>query len=73
VLAVDDERPTRLLMERELPRAGFRVTTAESGEEALAAVRTQDFDVILLDLRMRASGAWRPSGAFGSPKRPPRW
>jgi DNA-binding NtrC family response regulator len=56
VLAVDDERPTRLLMERELPRAGFQVTTAESGEEALAAIRTQDFDVILLDLRMPGIG-----------------
>jgi two-component system, NtrC family, response regulator AtoC len=56
VLAVDDERPTRLLMERELPRAGFRVEVAESGEEALAAIRTQDFDVILLDLRMPGVG-----------------
>jgi DNA-binding NtrC family response regulator len=56
VLVVDDERPTRLLMERELPRAGFRVTTAESGEEALATIRTQDFDVILLDLRMPGIG-----------------
>ena len=35
VLVVDDERPTRLLMEKELPRAGYVVTTAESGEEAL--------------------------------------
>ena len=56
VLAVDDERPTRLLMERELPRAGFRVTTAESGEDALVAIRTQDFDVVLLDLRMPGCG-----------------
>ena len=56
VLAVDDERPTRLLMERELPRAGFRVEVAESGEDALATIRTKDFDVILLDLRMPGVG-----------------
>ena len=56
VLAVDDERPTRLLMERELPRAGFQVEIAESGEEALATIRAQDFDVILLDLRMPGIG-----------------
>jgi len=56
VLAVDDERPTRLLMERELPRTGFRVEIAESGEEALATIRAQDFDVILLDLRMPGIG-----------------
>ncbi len=56
ILVVDDERPTRLLMEKELPRAGYVVTTAESGEEALEKVRTQDFDVILLDLKMPGIG-----------------
>ena len=35
VLVVDDERPIRFLMEKELPRAGCLVTCAESGEDAL--------------------------------------
>jgi len=71
VLVVDDERPTRLLMEKELPRAGYIVTTAESGEEALDKVRAQDFDVILLDLKMPGIGGMealrriRDSGASG--------
>jgi DNA-binding NtrC family response regulator len=56
VLVVDDERPTRLLLEKELPRAGYAVTCAESGEGALDQVRTQDFDVILLDLKMPGIG-----------------
>jgi len=56
VLVVDDERPTRLLLERELPRAGYAVTCAESGEGALDQVRTKDFDVILLDLKMPGIG-----------------
>jgi DNA-binding NtrC family response regulator len=56
VLVVDDERPTRLLMERELPRAGCVVATAESGEEGLEKVRSQEFDVILLDLKMPGIG-----------------
>ncbi len=56
VLVVDDERPTRLLMEKELPRSGFSVATAESGEQALEQVRGQDFDVILLDLKMPGMG-----------------
>jgi DNA-binding NtrC family response regulator len=56
VLVVDDERPTRLLMEKELPRAGYVVTSAESGEEALEQVRAQEFDVILLDLKMPGIG-----------------
>src|SRR5574337_1711720 len=71
VLVVDDERPTRLLMEKELPRAGYAVMTAESGEEALEKVRAQDFDVILLDLKMPGIGGMealrriRDSGASG--------
>jgi DNA-binding NtrC family response regulator len=71
VLVIDDERPTRLLMEKELPRAGYLVTTAESGEEALEKVRAQDFDVILLDLKMPGIGGMealrriRDSGASG--------
>jgi DNA-binding NtrC family response regulator len=56
VLVVDDERPTRLLMEKELPRAGYVVTCAESGEGALEEVRAQEFDVILLDLKMPGIG-----------------
>jgi len=71
VLVVDDERPTRLLMEKELPRAGYAVTTAESGEEALEQVRSRDFDVILLDLKMPGIGGMetlrriRESGGAG--------
>jgi DNA-binding NtrC family response regulator len=56
VLVVDDERPTRLLMERELPRAGCAVTSAESGEQALDSLQRQDFDVVLLDLKMPGMG-----------------
>jgi len=56
VLVVDDERPTRLLMEKELPRAGFAVTCSESGEEALERLRAREFDVILLDLKMPGIG-----------------
>ena len=71
VLVVDDERPTRLLMEKELPRAGYTVTTAESGEEALEKIRSAEFDVILLDLKMPGIGGMealrriKDSGALG--------
>ncbi len=71
VLVVDDERPTRLLMEKELPRAGYVVMSAESGEAALALVQTQEYDVILLDLKMPGIGGMetlrriRESGVSG--------
>jgi len=56
VLVVDDERPIRFLMEKELPRAGCVVTCAESGEDALERLRTQEFDVVLMDLKMPGIG-----------------
>jgi DNA-binding NtrC family response regulator len=56
VLVVDDERPIRFLMEKELPRAGCLVTCAENGEDALERLRTQEFDVVLMDLKMPGIG-----------------
>ena len=56
VLVADDERPIRFLMEKELPRAGCIVTQAESGEDALERLRDEEFDVVLLDLKMPGMG-----------------
>ena len=56
VLVADDERPIRFLMEKELPRAGCIVTLAESGEDALERLRDEEFDVVLLDLKMPGMG-----------------
>ncbi|MFQ5989723.1 MAG: sigma-54-dependent transcriptional regulator [Candidatus Methylomirabilales bacterium] len=56
VLVVDDEQPTRVLMERELPQSGCVVVTAQTGEEALEVLSRQDFDVVLLDLKMPGLG-----------------
>jgi DNA-binding NtrC family response regulator len=56
VLVVDDERPIRFLMEKELPRAGFAVTCASGGEDALERLRGEEFDVVLMDLKMPGMG-----------------
>lgn len=56
VLVVDDEKPTRVLMERELPQSGCTVVAVQSGEEALDVLARQDFDVVLLDLKMPGLG-----------------
>jgi len=56
VLVADDERPIRYLMEKELPRAGCTVRAVENGEQALAALEEQAFDVALLDLKMPGIG-----------------
>jgi len=52
ILVVDDEGAIRLTMEILLRRQGYRVTTAASGEEAVALIAQQHFDLLLLDLKM---------------------
>lgn len=52
ILAVDDETPILELLRYNLEKEGFRVSTAASGEEALRLVKTEQIDLILLDLMM---------------------
>lgn len=52
VLVVDDEQIARLTLQRILQVGGYEVVTVASGEEALAALETSHYDVMLLDLIM---------------------
>ena len=52
ILIADDEAPIRLTMESLLQRRGYAVMTAEDGEQALALLHQQPFDLLLLDLSM---------------------
>jgi two-component system, OmpR family, alkaline phosphatase synthesis response regulator PhoP len=52
ILAVDDERHIRRLVEVNLQRAGYHVTTAEDGVEALERIRRERPDMVVLDVMM---------------------
>ncbi len=52
ILVVDDDRGLRTLMKTRLEAAGYRVTLAEGGEEALSYALREVFDVGILDLKM---------------------
>jgi CheY-like chemotaxis protein len=52
ILAVDDEANVRRLVQMILQRAGYRVTTASDGVEALATVQRDRPDVVLADITM---------------------
>ncbi len=52
VLVIDDEEDLRDVLGFELGRRGFDVTTAESGEEALAIARERRFELAITDLKM---------------------
>ena len=52
ILAVDDQRYFRELIEGLLDDEGYDVQTTSSGEEALHILEREDFDVVLTDLVM---------------------
>ena len=52
VLVVDDNAMNRLILSRQLAQAGLRVVVAEDGRRALELVRSERFDLVLLDILM---------------------
>src|SRR5215467_2266498 len=52
VLLADDEEALRLMMGRQLRRAGYEVTLAEDGQIAAALLETEAFDVVVSDMKM---------------------
>jgi DNA-binding NtrC family response regulator len=53
---VDDEASIRLTLGAMLTRAGYEVTSAGDGEEAVALLERQAFDLLLVDLKMPGMG-----------------
>ncbi|HSJ25563.1 MAG TPA: response regulator [Longimicrobiales bacterium] len=52
ILVVEDERDIAALVAYHLTREGYRVRTAEGGQEALEAVKAEKPDLMLLDLML---------------------
>ncbi len=52
ILVVDDEDDLRLLLGDALKAHGYEITCAADGEEAVALLGKQDFDLTLLDIQM---------------------
>ena len=52
LLIVDDEAAIRWALRKTLQGMNFEIEEAETGEQALALVRTIRFDAVLLDIRM---------------------
>jgi CheY-like chemotaxis protein len=56
ILLVEDSRFLRRANERSLTKAGYRVTTASDGEEALHLARAMAPDLVLLDMLLPKIG-----------------
>ena len=53
VLVVDDEQSMRDLLAIMLRQAGYQVSVADGGEAAIESLKTESFDLVVTDLRMR--------------------
>jgi CheY-like chemotaxis protein len=58
VLAVDDDPPMRVLYQRMVTRVGVEGDLAESGREAVQALKAHRYDVVLLDLNLPRLSGW---------------
>lgn len=56
ILIVDDQESMRLTLSLLLRKQGYEVTVAASGEEAVAMVDREIFDVVVTDLKMEDLG-----------------
>ncbi len=56
ILIVDDEQSMRDVLSIMLKRAGYGVTTASDGEEAVGHIHKEIFDLVITDLRMPKMG-----------------
>jgi two-component system cell cycle response regulator DivK len=52
ILVVEDQEDNRQILRDLLANAGYRLTEAENGEQALAAVEQQQPDLILMDIQL---------------------
>jgi len=52
ILFVDDEASIRLTLPRVLVKHGFEITSLSSLDDALAEIKTQQYDVLLSDLHL---------------------
>ena len=51
-MIADDNDELRTILEKELREAGYDVTSAGNGSEALEILRTKKFDLLVLDIEM---------------------
>ncbi|MBM4160823.1 MAG: response regulator [Ignavibacteria bacterium] len=52
ILVVDDEDALRTVLSAELEGEGYKVSSASDGAEAINVLKSQSFDLVLLDIKM---------------------
>jgi DNA-binding NtrC family response regulator len=52
ILVVDDEEALRMVLSSELEGEGYKVKSAADGREAISILTSNEFDLVLLDIKM---------------------
>jgi len=52
ILVVDDEVMVRVMLRKILIKEGYKVLSARDGERAIKKIENEEFDLVLLDLKM---------------------
>jgi DNA-binding NtrC family response regulator len=52
ILVADDEDMSRVILEEALTAEGYRVISVENGEEVLKSLKTEEPDLLILDVKM---------------------
>lgn len=58
ILLVEDNEMNRDMLSRRLERRGYRVVTAETGEQGLSMARVEAPDLILMDITLPEMDGW---------------
>ncbi|MCK4857675.1 MAG: response regulator, partial [candidate division Zixibacteria bacterium] len=64
VLLAEDSKVNQVLAERLLQKCGYRVTVVENGQQAVEAVKSGGFDLILMDVQIPVMGGFEATGAI---------
>jgi len=62
ILLVDDSNDNRLLIQVYLKKTSHTLTMAENGEEGVAAYKSGDFDLVLMDIHMPVMDGFTATG-----------
>lgn len=53
ILIIDDDKNILKTLSKLLEKAGYAVTTAETGQEALEKIKNQNYNVALIDVKLQ--------------------
>ena len=59
ILLVEDNEMNRDMLSRRLQRRGYAVVIAQDGEQGLALARSEEPDLILMDISLPAMDGWQ--------------